>query len=87
MCVGGGRRGASGNLLAIPPAAVYGGIPLISTHGIGRSKRGARDARTPWESKFFYFQFSAKELQNNPNLGIGAPSRKNPVSATIYNAL
>ena len=28
-------------------------------------------------------QFSAKKLQSNPNLGVAAPPRENPVSATV----
>ena len=42
--------------------------------------RGAPETRTP--NSFIFMQFSAKNVQNNPNLGIGAPPRENPGSAT-----
>ena len=36
--------------------------------------RGAPGTRLPWGSKFFHFHaVFGKNLQNNPNLGVGAP--------------
>ena len=39
--------------------------------------RSARDARPPGGPNYFIFKkFSANNLQNNPNLGVGAPAKK-----------
>ena len=42
--------------------------------------------RPPGPNSFIFMQFSAKNLQNNPNLGIGAPPREIPGSVTAYHA-
>ena len=50
---------------------------------IGGSKWGRRGRVPPGgPNSFIFMQFSAKNLQNNPNLGVGAPPRENPGSAT-----
>ena len=50
-----------------------------------RIQGGGRDARPPWgPNSFIFMQFSAENLQNNPNLGLGAPPRENPGSATVW---
>ena len=45
--------------------------------------RGAPE--TPPGSKFFHFHavFGKKNLKNNSTLGVGAPPRENPGSATV----
>ena len=45
---------------------------------------GCQGSAPPWGPNYFIFmQFLAKKLQNKPNLGIGAPPRENPGSATV----
>ena len=52
------------------------------SRSIGGS-RGAPGTRPPG-SKFFHFHaVFGKNVQNNPNLGVGAPPRENPGSATV----
>ena len=63
-------------------AVVEGGQNMKSTRFISGSRGGGRQGRAPEGSNSFIFmQFSAKYLENNPNLGVGAP-RENPGSAT-----
>ena len=40
---------------------------------IGGSKGGGHQGRLRGPNSFIFMQFSAKKLQNNPNLGVGAP--------------
>ena len=54
--------------------------PLADPRG---GEVGARDASPPGPNYFIFMQFSAKKLQNNPNLGVGAPPRENPGSVTV----
>ena len=43
---------------------------------------GGCQGRPPGPNSFIFMQFLAKNWQNNPNLGIGAPPRENPGSVT-----
>ena len=56
-------------------------IPLADLMG-----GGASGTRASWggPNSFIFMQISAKNVQNNPNLGVGAPPRENPRSATAY---
>ena len=45
---------------------------------------GTPGTHPPWSpNSFIFMQFSAKNLQNNPNLGVGAPPGENSGSATV----
>ena len=53
-------------------------------HIIGRSK-GAQGMRTPrGPNSFIFIQFSAKNLQNNPNLTVGSPPSGKFFTATAH---
>ena len=50
--------------------------------------RGESGTRPPWGSKIFHFHaVFGKILQNNPNLRVGTPPRKNPGSATVTSGM
>ena len=51
---------------------------------IGGSRGGAPETRAPLGVQILSFScsFRQKNLQNNPNLGVVAPPRENPGSAT-----
>ena len=55
----------------------------MSALTIGGSKRGRQGRAPPGPNSFIFMQFSSKNLQNNPNLAVGAPPRENPGSATV----
>ena len=46
-----------------------------------RGAPGTPPPRGP--NSFIFMQFSAKNVRNSPNLGVGAPPGKNPGSATV----
>ena len=69
------------NLVGMYCLCVYEHANCMDTPCIGGSKGGGgRDARPPPPGRpnsFIFMQVSAKNLQNNPNLGVGAaPSGK-----------
>ena len=56
--------------------------PLADPKGAG-GHQGRVLPPSPGPNSFIFMQFSAKKLQNNPNLGVGAPPRENPGSVTV----